>query len=126
MWILKALWFIFPEFIETEIDEISARLNTHYIRKSTFDAVSRQPRELLFLPESFRNEHRGIYLTNEDIVLEEDNFLLRVEKMIKAIDEEFYNHFRYVISQKGLSHPPRDTSRELEILRVQENFIKHL
>lgn len=115
MWILKALWFIFPEFIETEIDEISAHLNTHYIRKSTFDTVSRQSRELLFLPESFSNEHRGIYLTNEDIVLEEDNFLLRVEKMIKAIDEEFYNHFRYVISQKGLSHPPRDceSSREL-------------
>ena len=65
---MEALWFVFYELIQSELDEVRAHWDSHYIRKSTFD--------LFFLPESFGYEHRGIQITDEDIakVLEEDNF----------------------------------------------------
>ena len=92
-----------------------AHWNTHCIRKSTFDTVSGRPEELFFLPESFSNEHQVIQITDEDIakVLEENNFMLLAEEVIKAIDEKFCNYFRYILSQEGLNHPPRDWQSEI-------------
>ena len=105
----------FIEFIQSELDEVREHWNSHYIRKSTFGTVAGQPEELFFLPESFGYKHRNIQSSDEDItkVLEEDNFLLRAEEIIKAIDEEHCNYVCYIISIEGLG-------------KVQQNFTKHL
>ena len=77
----------FIEFIQSELDEVREHWNSHCIRKSAFSTVAGQPEELFFLPESFGYEHRNIQSSDEDItkILEEDNFLLRAEEVIKAI-----------------------------------------
>ena len=108
---MEGLWFAFYEFIQSELDEVRAHWNSHYIRKSTFDTVPWGSEELLFLPESFGYEHRGIQSNDEDIAKaleEEDNFLLRAVEVIKAGDEELCDYFRYIKSQEGLNHAPRD------------------
>ena len=78
---------------------------------------------MFFLPESFGYEHRGIQITDEDIakVLEEDNFLLRAEEVIKASDEELCDYFRYIISQGGLNHPARDWESARELYKTLVN-----
>ena len=92
---MEALWFVFYEFIQSELDEVMVHWNSHYIRKSTFDIVAGRPEELFFLPESFGYQHRDIQITDEDIakVSEEDHFLLRAEEVIKASDEELCDYF---------------------------------
>ena len=86
---MEALWFIFSEFIQSQLDEVWAHWYSHYIRKSTFDTITGRPEELFFLPERFGYEDRGIQITNEDVakVLEEDNFLLRAGEVIKSAFE---------------------------------------
>ena len=81
---------LFYDFIQSELNEVRALWNSHYIRKSTFDTVAGRPEELVFFPEIFGYEHRGIQITDEGIakVLAKDNFLLRAEEVIKASDEE--------------------------------------
>ena len=120
---MEAFWFVFHEFIQSELYEVRAHWNSHYIRKSTFDTVARRPGELFFLPESFGYEHRDIQITDEDIakVSEEDNFLLRAEEVIKASDEELCNYFRYIIFQEGLNHPPRDWESARELYKTLVN-----
>ena len=74
---MEAPQLVFYKFIQSELDEVRAHWNSHYIRKSTFDAVARRPEEFFFLPESFGYEHRDIQTTDKDIakVSKEDNFV---------------------------------------------------
>ena len=116
---MDAVWFVFSEFIQSEVDEVRAHWNSHYIRKSTFGTVSGQPEELFFLPESFVYKHRGIQITDKDIArVLEDNFLLRAEEVIKTSDEELCNYFRCIIFHEGLNHPPTDWAGARKIFKT--------
>ena len=114
----------FIEFILLELDEVREHWNSHYIRKSAFGTVAGQPEESFFLKESFGYEHRNIQSTDEDItkVLKEDNFLLRAEEVIKAIDEEHCNYVCNITSIEDLNHPPRDREGARELYKTLVNI----
>ena len=45
---MEAFWFVFYEFIQSELDEVREHWNNHYIKKSMFDTVAGQSEELVF------------------------------------------------------------------------------
>ena len=47
--------------------------------------------------------------------------LLRAEEVIKASDEERCDHFRFIIPQEGLNHPPRDWESARELYKTLVN-----
>ena len=110
---MECVWFVYSDFLQSELDKVKQEWNTHYIRHSRHNSISGVPDELFFLPESSGFTNCGISVSTDDIysILNQRDIYTQAELAMDVSDTELLEYFRYVVRKDNIEHPPRDWSR---------------
>lgn len=115
---MECVWFVFSQFLQSQLDNIMQQWNTHFIRKSQNHTIGGVPHEMYYLPEKFGYEHQGLVLVAEQIdqilqqkdIYEEANDAVNVDQNLKA-------YFRYVVHREKLPYPPNTWEEAERVFR---------
>ena len=110
---MECVWFVFSNFLQSELDKVKQEWNTHYIRQSRHNTVSGVPDELFFLPQSHGHTNCGIHISKDDIqnILDERDIYAEADLAGNTVDSEMVEYFSYVVKEENLQHPPGSWSQ---------------
>ena len=64
---MECAWFVFSKLLQSELDEVASRWNSHFIRKSHCSSNAGIPDELYYLPEKRGFKDCGLPITKSDL-----------------------------------------------------------
>ena len=108
---LKCVWFVYAQFLQTQLDEVVQEWNTHYIRKSRHDTVAGVPDILFHIPTSANFEDQKVVINGQQIqnLLDERDIFSEATEVIESSNDEILtSFFKYVVETEQLSIPPRN------------------
>ena len=95
-------WFCFSNIIQQDLDFVVQHWNSHYIRKSRHDTVSRRPNELFYLPE-FHYGRNHLH----PVSLQQCQYVKKNHLSLDKFENEYQEYFEYVMGAAGLQQPDR-------------------
>ena len=105
---MKCIWFVYAQFIQTQLDEVKQEWNYHEIRYSKSCQVSGIPNHLYHLPESNGCISQGFRNTESDVTnaLAQRNYEDELSEVMSRTNKELEEYFHYIISSQQLNYPP--------------------
>ena len=67
MFHMECIWFVYAQFIQTQLDEVKQKWNYHKTRYSKGCQVSEIPNQLYYLPKSKGYISQGFSVTESDV-----------------------------------------------------------
>ena len=120
---LECAWFAFADLLQSWLDNILNEWNLHYIRRSRYYTVPGIPNSLYYLPEDSGFQECGKTITDEDILLVEEQLGLSTEaqSVLASPYPELENYFRNVVEGQGIRYPPNNMQEAEEIFFAVKN-----
>ena len=116
----ECAWFVFSQLLQSDLDQVKERWNSHFIRKSNDHVIGGVPNEMFFLPASLGFQECGTDVTSNDInrVLQNRDYLKsEASQSAYCFDDNLYRYFYYVIQKEGMPFPPCDWKEGRNIFR---------
>eukprot|EP00794_Sanderia_malayensis_P013642 gene13642-15069_t len=106
---MECVWFVFSDFLQTELDNVKFHWNTHHIRKSRHDTVGGIPDVLFFMPNATGHTDSKKELSEPEInnVTTQRNIEAEALPILNEHDEELFQFFQYVVNEEQLCFPPK-------------------
>ena len=103
MFHMECIWFVYAQFIETQLDEVKQEWNYHKIRCSKGCQVSGIPNQLYYL----RYISQGFHVTESDVTntLAPRNYEGELREVMRRTNKELEEYFHYTISTQQLNYP---------------------
>ena len=104
----ECIWFVYAQFIQTQLAEVKHEWNYHKIRYSKGCQVSGIPDQLYHLPESKGYISQGFRVTESDVTnaLAQQNYEDELSEVMSRANKELEEYFHYIISSQQLNYPP--------------------
>ena len=104
----ECIWFVYGQFIQTQLAEVKHEWNYHKIRYSKGCQVSGIPDQLYHLPESKGYISQGFRVTESDVTnaLAQQNYEDELSEVMSRANKELEEYFHYIISSQQLNYPP--------------------
>ena len=108
MFHMECIWFVYAQFIQTELNEVKQEWNYHKIRYSKSCQVSGIPNQLNHFPESKGYISQGYRLTESDVTnaLAQRNYEDEPSEVMSRKSKELQEYFHYIISSQQLNYLP--------------------
>ena len=104
----ECIWFVYGQFIQTQLAEVKHEWNYHKIRYSKGCQVSGIPDQLYHLPESKGYISQGFRVTESNVTnaLAQQNYEDELSEVMSRANKELEEYFHYIISSQQLNYPP--------------------
>ncbi|CAB4028860.1 Hypothetical predicted protein [Paramuricea clavata] len=112
---MECLWYCFHKLLQTELDLVKERWNSHRIRKSRHDTIPGRPDSPYFLPQLHGLRDYLFQLAAAEIGFASENI---IENELANDHQEY---FEYVRNNLSLSHP-EDWEEALNMFRRLMNI----
>ena len=102
---MKCIWFVYAQYIQTQLDKVKQEWNYHKIRSSKSCQVSEIPNQLYHLPESKGCISQGYSVTESGVTndLAQRNYEDELGEVMSRKNKELEEYFHYIISSQQLS-----------------------
>ena len=102
------LWFVYAQFIQTQLNEVKQEWNYHKRRYSKGCQVSGTPNQLYHLPESKGYISQGYRVPESDVTnaLAQWNYEDELGEVMSRTNKETEKYFHDIISSQQLNYPP--------------------
>ena len=99
MFHMECIWFVYAQFIQTQLDEVKQEWNYHKIRYSKGCQVSGIPNQLYHLPESEGYISQGFRVTESDVTnaLAQRNYEDELSEVMMRTNKELEEYSHYII-----------------------------
>lgn len=105
----ECLWFCFAPLLQQDLDHLQGHWNTHYIRKSRYDAIPGRPDSLYYLPEN----HGGAPNLIARVPANQMEYA-KVQLVEGVGRNEYQEYFQYVLATCDLQMP-RNWREDIEL-----------
>ena len=95
MFHMECIWFVYAQFIQTELNEVKQEWNYHKIRYSKSCQVSGILNQLYHLPESKGYIFQGFRVTESDVTnaLAQRNYKNELREVMRRTNKELEEYF---------------------------------
>lgn len=100
---MKCLWFCYFKVLQSELDNVKAHWNSHYIRQSRHDTIPGVPDILYYLPENFDCIDFLVPVSLLKIQEVEPHCSMETEE--NAEENLYDDYFNYIMETQNLSYP---------------------
>ena len=109
---MECVWLVFSQLLQSELDQVKERCNSHCIRKSHNTVVGGVPEQLFFFPGQLGFQDCGTAVTNNELtlVLQHRNIASEAFQAVFRCNDELTRYFSYVIAKERLPFPPDNWS----------------
>ena len=114
MFHMECIWFVYAQFIQTELNEVKQEWNYHKIRYSKGCQVSGILNQLYHLPESKGYIFQGFRVTESDVTnaLAQRNYKNELSEVMRRTNKELEEYFHYTIFTQQLNYPTSSWDNE--------------
>lgn len=107
---MEALWYVFADLIQSDLNQVKEHWNSHRIRKSKFQTVAGRPDALYFLPEE-KNTRDFKHEVPQNEFQDVSHHVV-----VKDYSNEYTCYFDYLLEDNDISMP-KDWERALDLYR---------